>query len=171
MVRIPIEEDNALQIFGVIHDLHIDDDGLVRQLITAGEVSPEIILDNRVNRNVPLEMSVLFVGHIRDGKTYHLLPPRPPLTLDSIYACTDDELCTFTAAGRLGYLRHILRAEDLPTGELLAAHLLQTSLAHSAKGNANWGNQATQELITLMRDDYAALMAVLSALSDAGITA
>ena len=47
------------QVFGLIYDIHIDDDGLVRQLVTAEGVSDEIILDNRQNRNVPVEVSVI----------------------------------------------------------------------------------------------------------------
>ncbi|MEJ2302106.1 MAG: hypothetical protein P8Y14_11320, partial [Anaerolineales bacterium] len=152
--------------YGLIHDIHIDDDGLVRQLVTAGGVDEGIIADNRVNRNVPVEMSVLAVGYRQDGQIYHLLPPRPPLSLDLIYLCSDEELRQFTSAGRYGYFRHILRANDLPVGELLAAHLQQARAAHVADGDVDWSNNATRELITLLRDDYPTLMSVLSALSD-----
>jgi hypothetical protein len=129
-------------------------------------VDENIIQDNRLNRNVPLEISVLFIGYAQNGRVSHLLPPRPPLTLDSIYACSDEELVAFTEAGRFGYLRHILRAQDLPTGELLAAHLQVTGQVQQAAGNSGWVDAAVQELITLLRDDYPTLMAVLSALSD-----
>lgn len=158
--------EDGCQIYGLIHDIRIDDDGLVRQLITAEEVDEAIIADNRVNRNVPLEMSVLTVGYRQNGKISHLLPPRPPLCLDVIYLCDDEELCAFTGSGRYGYFRHILRATDLPIGELLAAHLQQASAAHHSAGDHSWENRATQELITLLRDDYPMLMAVLGALAD-----
>jgi hypothetical protein len=72
------------RIYGLIHDIHIDEDGLVRQLVTADEVAENVIADNRLNRNVPLEMSVLAVGYSLDGQIRHLLPPRPPLSLDMI---------------------------------------------------------------------------------------
>lgn len=165
MVRIPLEDGS--QVYGLIHDIHIDDDGLVRQLVTAGEVSEEVILDNRVNRNVPVEVAVIFVGHARDGRVSHLLPPRPPLTLDAIYPCSEEELAAFTGAGRFGYFRHVLRAADLPVGELLAAHLQQAAQAHAAAGNPDWARAATQELIVLLRDDYPTLMGVLGAVADA----
>jgi hypothetical protein len=106
----------------LIYDIHVDDDGLVRQLATTEQVSEDVILDNRVNRNVPLEISVVFTGHEENGEVRHLTPPRPPLSLDAIYTCTDEELCRFTASGRFGYFRHVLRNADLPVGELLAAH-------------------------------------------------
>lgn len=165
MVRIPLE--NNYQVFGLIYDIHIDDDGLVRQLVTAEGVTEDVILDNRVNRNVPVEMGVLFIGYQQDQVFFHLLPPRPPLTLDVIYLCSPMEICTFTRSGRFGYFRHILGSQDIPIGELLAAHLKQAGQAHSASGTKDWINAATQELITLLRDDYPTLMTVLGALADA----
>lgn len=164
LVRVPLESD--YQIFGLIYDMHIDDDGLVRQLVTAPQVDENIIADNRLNRNVPLEMSVLCVGYQQDGNIYHLLPPRPPLSLEKIYLCEPEEVRRFSAAGRFGYFRHILRAQDLPVGELLAAHLGAANCAHLETGDAHWFEAATQELIALLRDDYATLMSVLSALGD-----
>jgi len=164
LVRVP--QENGYQIYGLIYDIHIDDDGLVRQLVTAEGVEESVIADNRLNRNVPLEISVLAVGYAQNGTIYHLLPPRPPLCLDVIFLCEPDELCRFTSAGRFGYFRHVLRAIDLPAGELLAAHLQLTQIAQAASGNPGWATAATQELITLLRDDYPTLMGVLGALSD-----
>ncbi len=164
LVRVKLDGD--YQVYGLIHDIHIDDDGLVRQLVTAEVVEQAVIADNRLNRNVPLELSVLAVGYRLDGKISHLLPPRPPLSLDVIYLCSGEELRQFTGAGRFGYFRHVLRSVDLPVGELLAAHLQQAAAAHAEVGDGEWKNRATQELITLLRDDYAMLMSVLAALGD-----
>lgn len=167
MVRIPI--DSRTQVYGLIYDIHIDDDGLVRQLVTADNVPEDVMLDNRANRNMPLEISVLFTGYAQDSRIFHLLPPRPPLTLDAIYPCSPAEICAFTSAGRFGYLRHILRAQDLPVGDLIAAHVRDAGQAHLDGGSAAWAAQATQELITLLRDDYPTLMAVLGSLADTQI--
>jgi hypothetical protein len=164
LVRIPLEAD--YQIYGMIHDIRIDDDGLVRQLVTADAIPEAVLQDNRLNRNVPVEISVLFVGYQRQGRIYHLLPPRPPLSLDVIYLCEDDDLCRFTGQGRFGYFRHLLRDEALPIGELLAAHIQQARDAHSSGGNPGWEAKATQELITLLRDDYPRLMTVLGAIAE-----
>jgi hypothetical protein len=158
LVRIPLE--HGYQVYGLIYDIHIDDDGLVRQLVTARKpISAQIIEDNRLNRNVPVEISVLFTGYEQDGRIFHLLPPRPPLILDTIFPCSPAEIARFTQAGRFGYFRHILRATDLPVGELLAAHLKQIS---EREGQ----NRATQELIVLLRDDYPTLMSVLGAIGE-----
>jgi hypothetical protein len=117
--------------------------------------------DNRERRIVPLEMSVLAVGYEQDGKIHHLLPPRPPLSLDVIYLCDEKDTARFTE--RFGYFRHILNAKDAPVGEVIAAHILQAQSAHKDK---LWKEKATQEVITLLRDDYSTLMSVLGALGE-----
>lgn len=171
MVRIQPGGGNGMDIFGLIYDIHVDDDGLVRQLVVAENVAEEIIQDNRLNRNVPVEVSVLFIGYTQNGQVLHLLPPRPPLTLDAIFPCEPDEMCTFTSAGRFGYFRHVLRSQDLPVGELLTAHLRQVQPLQRQAGNPGWAAAAMQELIILMRDDYPTLMGVLGALGDASLEA
>jgi len=163
MVRVPLAGD--YQVYGLIYDIHIEDDGLVRQLITAQDVPEEVIQDNRENRNVPVEIGVLALGYEEGGRVYHLLPPRPPLSLDAIYLCSSEEVMRFTGTG-LGYLRHILRDEDKPVEELLAAHLRQAKGAQEGAGNADWYEKALSELIALMRDDYQRLMNILSAASE-----
>lgn len=164
LVRVPLAKN--YQVYGLIYDIHIDDDGLVRQLITAQDVPEEVLRDNRENRNVPVEISVLALGYEEDDRIFHLLPPRPPLSLDAIFQCTAAELTRFTGTGRFGYFRHILRDQDKPVEELLAAHLMQARQAQEASGNEGWYEQAVQELITLMRDDYQRLNNVLSAASE-----
>ena len=161
LVRAPLDQDCS--VYGLITGIHIDDDGLVRQLVTAGNVSPEVMHDNRERRIVPVEMTVLTVGYELDGKVSHLLPPRPPLSLDVIYLCSESELTKFTGAGHFGYFRHILQATEIPVGEVLAAHILEVK---KKTKNVGWVEQATQELITLLRDDYPALMDVLGALGE-----
>jgi hypothetical protein len=161
LVRAPLGDH--YQVYGLIHDIHIDDDGLVRQLVTAENVTDEVMRDNRERRIVPVEMSVLAVGYEQDGRIYHLLPPRPPLSLDLIYLCDDRELDRFVRAGKFGYFRHILRSEDIPVGEVLAAHIQQVQ---AGQRDDTWKDQAVQELITLLRDDYPTLMSVLGALGE-----
>ena len=159
LVRAPL--GGGYQVYGLIYDIHIEDDGLVRQLVTAGNISAEVMRDNRERRIVPVEMSVLTVGYEQNEQFSHRLPPRPPLSLDVIYSCDAAEVTRFASAGRFGYFRHILRAQDAPIGELLAAHLQQTGQTNPA-----WREAATREIITLLRDDYPALMGVLGALGD-----
>ncbi len=164
LVRIPLA--GGYEVYGLIYDIHINDDGLVRQLVTAERISNDVLEDNRANRNVPVEISVLHVGYRIDGRVMHLLPPRPPLSLDAMYECGAQEACAFTGAGRFGYFRHVLRAEDVAVGELLAAHIQLVGAYHSQQGSPDWASRAVQELIVLLRDDYPTLMTVLGALAD-----
>lgn len=164
MVRIPLS--NASQIYGLVHDIHIDDDGLVRQLATA-DVSPEVIEDNRRNRNVPVEMSVVFIGwKEQNGELHHTRVPYPPLTLDEIFPCTIEELCQFTQNGRFGYLRSILRDQELPAADLITAHLRQVLAARSGSEKEKYLEASLGEVISMMKDDYPQLMDVLSAVSE-----
>ncbi len=167
LVRAPLGAREA--VYGLIYDMRIEDDGLVRQLALAEQVAEDVIRDNRAHRNVPVEISVLAVGYRRGEAIVHLLPPRPPLSLDRIVLCDDAELVAFTASGRLGYFRHVLRAQNLPVEDLLATHIRQAQLAHQRhpQGQTDWGRRAVHRLVTLLRDDYEQLVRVLDALSDA----
>jgi hypothetical protein len=102
------------------------------------------------------------VGYEKDGRVYHLLPPRPPLSLDSIYLCSPSEIVRFTGAG-FGYFRHLLRDRDKPVEELLAAHLMAARSAHIAAGNPGWFQAALEELTAALRDDYPRMMSFLGA--------
>jgi hypothetical protein len=168
LVKVPIIPDKT--IFGLIYDIHIDDDGLVRQLATAVNITEEVIQDNRLNRNVPVELSVLFVGYEQGDKIFHLLPPHPPFSLEKIYTCSENEICRFTGLQKNGYLRHILaRFQEFPAADLLAAHLKQASAAQKHSGDPQWINSAIEEVITLLRDDYPSLSNVIAALADANL--
>lgn len=163
MVCIPMDDGST--IYGLIYDIHIDDDGLVRQLVSTEGISEEVIEDNRVNRNVPLEMSVIFVGYEKDQHIYHLLPPRPPLTLDRIEPCSAANLARFTGSGQFGYLRLLLRDPALPSAELLAVLLREAFAAHQ-HDQADWQARAVNTLVALLKDDYERLTAVLGAVSE-----
>ena len=118
-------------IIGLIYDVVIEDDLFARQLIGA-EVSAEYIADQRPNRQVPIEISVLVVGHARDGKMYQYLPAQPPISLDEIVTCSDrTRVVQFTTD--FTYFRTVLNAKDAPADELLAASL---RLAAEARGCA-----------------------------------
>lgn len=164
LVRAPVG-DHA-QVYGLVHDLHVDDDGLVRHLATAPEVEPSTIQDAQANRNIPVEISVLSVGYQKGDALRHVLPPRPPLSLDLIFMCSPSEILSFTSQGRFGYFRHILRQEDIPHAELLAAHIAQSHKVHQQQGDPLWAKKAVEELILLLQDDYQKLTSLLGAVQD-----
>lgn len=164
MLRIPLEDGS--QVYGLVSEIHIDDDGLVRQLVSSTAIAEEIIADNRHNRNMPVEMSVQFIGWEREGVISQTRVPSPPLSLYTIFACTDDEVDKFTKSEKFAYLRALLRDEELPAADLLTAHLRQVLQALKTKDANQRAENAVREVIALLKDDYPQLMDALSAVSE-----
>jgi hypothetical protein len=160
----PLDEREA--IYGLIYNMHIDDDPLVRRLVLAESPQPSVIEDQRSNRLLPIEMSVLTVGYRMRGELRQGLPPRPPLNLDPVYMCQNPaEVREFTE--NLGYLRLILGAADsqVPVDQLLAAHIHQT---YERRGNdSRWVMGAVHSVSDLLRGDYDRLVPFLEAISAA----
>ena len=163
MVQISVPQQEM--IYGIICNILVDDDGLVRQLVTSDQIPESVIQDNRLNRNVPLEMEVRFIGHTRQQVCTHLLPPRPPFSLDRMLLSDNADMGAFLSAGKYGYFRHLLRDKSPFVEEILVAHLRSASRVMEPY----WLQNALQELILLLRDDYESLVHVLSALSDSGL--
>lgn len=163
LVRASLEDQT--DVYGLITNISINDDGLVRQLVSGVSIPGEYTADNRYNRNLPVEIHVLTIGYQSDGQIHHQLPPRPPLSLDQLFLCDSQEVARFTSHG-LSYLRHILRLADQPVEELLVSHLAQARRVQDSLGNPDWYEAACQRLIVLLRDDYPRLTQVLDALSE-----
>ncbi len=158
--------DTREAIYGLIYDMHIDDDPLVRRLVLAENPRPELINDQRNNRMLPIEMNVLAVGYQLNGTIRYGLPPRPPLNLDPVQLCADpSEVTLFT--NNLPYLRLVLRAVEnkVPVDQLLVAHIVN---AYQIRGqDTNWVMGVVTELIELLRSNYDVLIPTLEALSEA----
>lgn len=146
------------EVYGLIHDVRMEDDPFVRQMAATDSLRPEVIEDQRRNRQVPIEVGVLVVGYRHDGTIYHRLPPQPPLSLDVIHTCTADELVAFTE--RFDYFRLVLDNRDLPADELLTASLRYASEARPA-GAQDFLVEAGQELVRLLAMDLPRLDAIL----------
>ena len=130
LVSVPVREG---AVYGLIYDVRMEDDPFVRQVAAMGAERPEVVEDQRRNRQVPIEVSILVVGYRRDGAIYHRLPPQPPLSLDVIYTCAGPDLVEFTE--RFDYFRLVLDNRDLPADELLAANLRYAAEARPDGGD------------------------------------
>ncbi len=148
---------DGCDIIGLIYDVLIEDDLFARQLIGA-EVGAEYIADQRQNRHVPIEISVLVVGHARNGRLYPYLPPQPPSSLDQIVTCPAAEVVQFTSD--FTYFRTVLNAKDAPTDELLAASLRLAAEARGAQGR-EFLVKAGRELSRLLAFDAVRLEGLL----------
>jgi len=145
------------EVIGLIYDVLVEDDPFVRQMIGA-DVKEEYIRDHRENRQVPAMVSVLVIGHRRDGRILPYLPPLPPAALDTLVTCTDDEIVAFTED--FTYFRTVLNAVNARPDELLAA-----SLRHAAGARPGGGREflirAGRELARLLAFDAVRLEGLL----------
>jgi hypothetical protein len=145
-------------IYGLIYDVGVEDDPFVRQFIST-DPPEEVVRDQRENRQVPIEVSVLAVG-CKDGEgIYHCLPAQPPVTLDWLYQCTDDEVQAFTA--RFDYFRLVLDAREAPTDELLATSLRAAAAARPEGKREAFLLEAGRELARLLAGDPVRLESLL----------
>jgi hypothetical protein len=156
LVKVRALQDD--EVLGLIYDVRMEDDPFVRQMATTEGLEVEYIEDMRRNRQVPIEVSVLVVGHRRQGIIYHRLPPQPPLSLDVIHTCTSAELVDFTRS--FDYFRLILDNRDLPADELLATNLRYAAEARNS-GGRGFLLEAGRELARLLALDLARLDAIL----------
>jgi len=157
LVKVRLQDDT--HVFGLIYDVQVEDDLAVRQLILAGEMEQEAVLDQRQNRLVPIEISVLIVGHQRNETIVQGLPPQPPLSLDMLILCPDQDIRAFT--GQLDYLRLVLNAPQVPADELLIAHLRRAAAAHPPESRHQFLVEAGRELARLLSFDMVRLDGIL----------
>ncbi len=155
LVKVPVGDT---EIYGLIHDVRMEDDLYVRQMAILSEDRPEVIEDQRRNRQVPIEVGVLVVGYRQAGSIYHRLPPQPPLSLDVIHTCPAEELVTFT--DRFDYFRLVLDNRDLPADELLGANLRYAAEARGVGGH-DFLLSAGRELARLLAADLPRLDGLL----------
>lgn len=158
LVKVPLPGLETA-IFGLIYDVQVKDDPAVRQLILAGEMEAETVLDQRENRLVPIEISVLVVGYQDNEAIFQGLPPQPPLSLDLLMMCDDSELRTFSR--ELSYLRLTLNAVQIPAEELLVAHLRRAANAHPPETRRQFLVSAGRELARLLNNDLLRLESIL----------
>lgn len=147
------------EVIGLIDDIVIEDDPFVRQLIAAPDLPEAYIQDQRQNRQVPIEVSVLTIGYRTDSTVVHALPPQPPMTLDYIHRCTPDEIVAFTDSH--DYLTLIMNAQDVPADELLTAALQRATRARPLEERGFFLLQAGKELARLLANDLPRLDALL----------
>lgn len=157
---VKVSAQDGADIYGLIYDVHIEDDPFARQLVSADDLDDVYIRDQRERRQVPIEVSVLVIGFRRGETVYHYLPAQPPLSLDAIYTCTNSEIAQFTR--RFDYFRLVLGAPNIPADETLAASLRTACAAH---GGGEQGGaflvEAGRELARLLGHDLPRLDGIL----------
>ena len=156
-VKVPVTE--ALNILGLVYDIRVNDDPSVRQLILAGDIEPAVILDQRQNRLVPIEMNVLAVGYQQQGVYFQNLPPQPPVSLDALYPCDTTEIVAFTE--NLDYLRLILKTSQIPSDELIIANLTQSATHYAPERRRAYLLKAAREITRHLSGDLMRLEGIV----------
>jgi len=145
------EHDESLRIIGLIYAIRIDDDPLVRQLIMANNLTTAAIRDQRENRMIPVEISIVNIGYQVRGDIYQALPPRPPLSLDPVYLCDADTVIAFTE--NADFFRLILNTSEVPAEELLAAAVKNAALARHEREQRDFLVRSGRRLAQLLSGD------------------
>lgn len=157
-VKAPAQHGQS-EVIGLISDIIIEDDPFVRQLIAAPDLPDAYIQDQRKNRQVPIEVSVLTVGYRTDSAVFQALPPQPPITLDYIQRCELEEIATFT--GSHDYFTLIINTPDTSADELLTAALQRAANARPVDERGFFMLQAGKELARLLANDLPRLDTLL----------
>jgi hypothetical protein len=146
-VKAPAQR-GQITVIGLVYDIVIEDDPFVRQMVASRDLDQAYILDQRQNRQVPIEVSVLSIGYMSGangtGAITCGLPPQPPVTLDSIRACTAAEMTDCTAS--FDYLRLIMNVPDAPADELIVVSLRRAAAARPPADRGLFLRRAGREL-------------------------
>jgi hypothetical protein len=150
-------------IYGLVHNVTVEDDLFVRQLVAAGMDDEVYIADQRQRRQVPVVVEVLLVGFGSDrqgaAEPHHYLPPQPPGTLDKVYSCTSAEVVRFTA--RHDWLSTLLGASEFAGDALASAALRAAAQARPPDQREPYLVAAGRELARLLAQDPIRLDGIL----------
>jgi hypothetical protein len=158
--------------YGLVHNVAVEDDLFVRQLVAAGMDDEVYIADQRQRRQVPVVVEVLLVGFgsplqgagaaLVEPRYY--LPSQPPTTLDKVYACDSAEIVRFSA--RHDWLSTILAAPDIAADVLIPAALRAAARARPPDQREAYLVAAGRELARLLAQDPIRLDGILRQLRD-----
>lgn len=154
-VQTQLHNGEDIDVIGLIYAIRVDDDPLVRQLIMANHPTAATLRDQRENRMIPVEISVVNIGYRVGGASYHNLPPRPPMSLDPVFLCDDETIRDFTQ--QFDFFRLVLNTSEVPAEELLAAALKQAAAARPADEQNRFLIGAGRRLAQLLSHDLARL--------------
>lgn len=159
-VKAPITNNETIQTIGLIYAIEIESDQLVDELVMAEYVNDNILRDQRENRMVPIEIRVLHVGYLEEGRFIHSLPPRPPMSLSEVFPCTTEEVFHFSQS--LDFLRIVINAAEVPSDDLIAACILKASYTYSAQDRYAFLVAAGRHLARFLGGDLRRLANILT---------
>jgi hypothetical protein len=161
-VNAPIANDDSIHVVGLIYAVEIKDDLLVNELVMAETLDGNILRDQRENRMVPMEISVLNIGYRYEmtGMVIHSLPPRPPMSLSEVELCSAENVFRFTQ--RTDFFPLVLNASEVPSDDLLAATIRYASWAYPESQRYEFLVRCGRELARQLSHDLKRLEHVLA---------
>lgn len=159
-VKVPIANDDTLFAIGLIYSVEIKDDLLISELVMAESFDANVLRDQRENRMIPVEISVVNIGYGRDDVFANSLPPRPPMSLSQVKLCTADEVFYFTHMK--DFFRLVLSASEVPSDDLLAAMLRYAAGAYHENERYDFMVRSGQQLTRLLSNNAQRLASVLA---------
>lgn len=159
-VKAPIGNQYNQHVIGLIYAIEVKDDLLINELVMADSVDPNILRDQRENRMVPVEISVLNVGYsVGDHGYLHSMPPRPPMSLAQVYLCSADEVFFFTQ--KTDFFRLVLNAAEVPSDDLIGAAIRYAALAYPESERYEFAVYCGRQIARLLSGDVRRLSAVI----------
>lgn len=159
-VNASIANDDSVRVVGLIYAVEIKDDMLVSELVMAEAVNNNILRDQRENRMVPLEISVLSIGYTYRDMIVHSLPPRPPMSLSLVELCSAESVHAFTQ--RLDFLPLALNAAEVPSDDLIGAAVRYASYAYPENRRYEFLVRCGREIARQLSHDLKRLEHVLA---------
>jgi hypothetical protein len=160
-VKAPVANDPAFSVVGLIYSVEIKDDQLVNELVMAEEVDSNVLRDQRENRMIPVEVSVLNVGYMgSDNSMFHSLPPRPPMSLSEVQLCTAEEVFYFTQ--KHDFFRLVLNAPEVASDDLLASALRYAAYAYDEGERYDFMVKCGRQVARMLPNDLKRLSHILT---------
>lgn len=159
-VRAPVANADDLWVIGLIYAVEIKDDLMISELVMAESVNPNVLRDQRENRLVPVEISVLNIGYYDSVGFVHSLPPRPPMSLSPVTLCDAHEVVAFTR--RQDFFRLVLQAAEVPSDDLIATAIRIASLSYPREERRAFLVECGRQLARLLSGDLKRLSHILA---------
>lgn len=159
-VKAPVANHPSVFVIGLIYAVEIKDDLLISELVMAEAVDANVLRDQRENRMIPVEISVLNIGYGDGSRYFYSLPPRPPMSLSQVQLCTAEEVYYFTQGKE--FFRLVVNAAEVPKEDLIASMLRYASMAYHESERYAFMVNCGRQLTRLLTGDLRRLQSVLT---------
>jgi hypothetical protein len=158
--------ENDIELFGAVYNVLTAGIEPGRRPIARGkdDLTEEAIYrtNPQLLKLLKSEFSVLVIGYRQNGRVFQYLPPRPAHIHSPVFACSPEEIKTFSQS--MDFLNILLKSRlEIPAEQLVSAVLRQMALVYAAEKHA-FLVTAGKELAALLSTDYAQLKAILKGL-------